>query len=306
MPHGSSIGHGGGSGTDGARVMLACGALEAQLHPSLGARLGCLRHHGAHGAPFDYLVPVEPCGFEPDRWQRAGCFSMLPFANKFPRNTLTWNDAAIEVAAPDASAWLHGWGLRCMWQVESASATRCVMTHAFAATAAWPWSYRAQLTVELDTQGISLHLAVLNESAGPMPLGCGFHPYFALNGAVHATAQVTARWHASESSKGLPARREPVASPLLVDLQPDALPRETFTWFCETGAAAHAVIDYPDTGRRVTLTSPQARHLVVHHRAGERFLCVEPCTHLAGRLDPAHHVARPHVPATFDMRLQLQ
>ncbi|KXU85031.1 hypothetical protein CI15_22380 [Paraburkholderia monticola] len=289
-----------------AVVTLRCGEIEAQLLPSLGARIGGLRRHCADAAPFDYLVPVEPRGFALQRWQRAGCFPMLPFTNRFARNTLAWRDAALELAAPDTSAFLHGWGLRSAWQVESASATRCTMTHAFDATSAWPWRYRAHLTFDLHADGIALTLTVLNESCEPMPLGVGFHPYFALNGTVSATTRATARWHADETSDGLPRHRESLAGELHVELKPDALPSETFTWFCETEAPARAVIDYPDTGRQITLTSSQADHVVVHHRAGERFLCVEPCTHLAGRLDPAHHIALPNTPATFDMHLQLR
>jgi aldose 1-epimerase len=291
---------------DTAVVTLRCSELEAQLLPSLGARIGRLRRHCSDAAPFDYLVPVEPRGFELQRWQRAGCFPMLPFTNRFARNTLAWHDAAIEVAAPDASALLHGWGLRSAWQVESVSATRCAMTHSLDATTAWPWRYRAHLAIDLHADGVALTLTVLNESREPMPLGVGFHPYFALNGTVGASARATARWHADEDSNGLPRQRESLAGPLRVDLKPDALPAETFTWFCECDAPAQAVIDYPDAGRQITLTSLQAHHFVVHHRAGERFLCIEPCTHLAGRLDPAQHIALPHAPATFHMHLQLR
>jgi aldose 1-epimerase len=201
---------------------------------------------------------------------------------------------------------LHGWGLRSAWHVESVSATRCEMTHSFDPTAAWPWRYRARLVAALDPGGIALRLTVLNESPEPMPLGLGFHPYFALNGTVDATVPATARWLADEHSIGLPRQRENLAGPLRVELKPGALPGETFTWFCESEAPVRAVIDYPDTGRQITLTSWQADHAVVHHRAGEGFLCIEPCTHLAGRLDPAHHVALPHTPATFDMHLQLR
>jgi aldose 1-epimerase len=88
-------------------------------------------------------------------------------------------------------------------------------------------------------------------------------------------------------------------------LQHGALPRDTLTWFCETHGAK-AVIDHPDSGRRITLTSHQSRYLVVHHRAGERFLCIEPSSHLAGRLDPRADAALPGEAIRLDMRLQLE
>ncbi|WP_028216544.1 aldose epimerase family protein [Paraburkholderia oxyphila] len=288
-------------------VTLRRGSLEAQLHPALGARLGRLRRADGPHAPFDYIVPLEAHGFDLNRWQRAGCFPMLPFTNKFPRNTLAWTDANVCVGEPDGPAWLHGWGLRSAWSVERVSDHHCTLARAFAATRAWPWTWRAHLAVDLDTlDGITLTLVVVNESERPMPLGLGFHPYFPIHGAARATVQATAIWRPDAASDGLPARHEPLDSPIHLDLQRSALPGDTFSWFCETGAGAHAVIDYPEAGRRITLTSPQASQLVMHFRAGEAYLCLEPCTHLAGTLDPLRDAAMPHTPVEFAMRLQLE
>jgi aldose 1-epimerase len=290
-------------------VTLRRGGLELQLHPSLGARLGCLRRVDGENphAPFDYIVPVEANGFDLNRWQRTGCFPMLPFTNKFPRNTLGWTDANICVAAPDGPAWLHGWGLRSAWSVEHVSATHCTLAHAFPATQAWPWTWRAQLAFELDAHdALTLTLVVCNESDRPMPLGLGFHPYFPISGTTRATVQAAALWLPDDASEGLPTRRELLNGPIQLDLQPGALPGDTFSWFCETGTSAHAVIDYPEAGRRITLTSAQAGHMVVHFRAGEQYLCIEPCTHLAGTLDPLRDAAMPHIPVEFSMRLLLE
>jgi aldose 1-epimerase len=298
----------------GGIVTLRRGGLEAQLHPSLGARLGRLRRlDPANGqqAPFDYIVPVEAQGFDLNRWQRAGCFPMLPFTNKFPRNTLAWADANLCVGDPDGPAWLHGWGLRSAWSVELVSDTHCTLAHAFPATQAWPWHWRAKLAFDFDADdAITLTLVVLNESDRPMPLGLGFHPYFpipgAISGAMRATVQAAALWRPDDASDGLPARRETLGSPIRLDLRRGALPGDTFSWFCETGAGAHAVIDYPEAGHRITLTSTEASQMVVHFRAGEQYLCLEPCTHLAGTLDALRDAAMPHVPVEFAMRLLLE
>jgi aldose 1-epimerase len=288
-------------------VTLRRGYLEARLHPSLGARLGRLRRVDDQREQFDCLVPVEAQGFELNRWQRAGCFPMLPFTNKFPRNTLAWTDANVCVGQPDGPAWLHGWGLRSAWSVERVSDTHCSLAHAFPATPAWPWNWRAQLAFDLDAHdAITLSLVVRNESDRPMPLGLGFHPYFPIHGAIRATVQAAAIWRPDDNSDGLPVRRDSLASPVQLDLQRGTLPDDTFSWFCETVTGAHAVIDYPEAGRRITLSSPQAGHMVVHFRAGEPYLCLEPCSHLAGRLDPFRDAAMPHVPVEFTLRLQLE
>ena len=42
----------------------------------------------------------------------------------------------------------------------------------------WPWAFRAEQDVMLDSSGVTLRLRITNESAVAMPCGCGFHPYF--------------------------------------------------------------------------------------------------------------------------------
>lgn len=289
----------------GPVVKLTRGCLEAQLHPMLGARLGSLRRQGAAGESFDYLVPIDAANFDLGHWQRAGCFVMLPFTNKLPGNTLAWRDEIVRIAAPEAPGWLHGWGARSPWQVVEASLTHCVLGYAAAAMESWPWTYRANLHVALDPDGLSTYLEVLNLSPKPMPLGIGFHPYLSIAGELLATVDATAHWQASATSQGLPAIREALDAPLQIHLRHDALPDHTLTWFCET-PSAQAVIDYPQAGRRMTLTSGEARHLVIHYRAGERFLCIEPCSHLAGTLDPVVNVALPGTPVRMGMRLKLE
>jgi aldose 1-epimerase len=267
------------------------------VYPALGARLGSLRRTGGPQDAFDYLVPLAPQGFDLNRWQRAGCFVMLPFADRFANNTLAWPKANVRVAPAGAPAWLHGWGLRSAWHVEHAHERYCTLTYAFTAAPEWPWSWQARFTFELDACGITQTLVALNTSDEPMPLGLGFHPYFPIADGVHAVAEATAPW--------APACTERQDGNLSVTLKGDALPTDTFTWFCETDGSARVRIDYPGTFRRVTLTSPQASHLVVHYRAGERYLCLEPCTHRAGQLDPKRDVAMPGVPVEFAMRLDL-
>ncbi len=92
--------------------------------------------------------------------------------------------------------------------------------------------------------------------------------------------------------------------PLRLSLQNGALPEDTLTWFCET-PRAEAEIRYPNAGRRISLSCSEAQYLVVHYRAGERFLCLEPCTHQAGGLDTLTHAALPDQSVSLSMRLQL-
>ncbi len=287
-------------------VTLTNHHLEAQLHPALGARIGRLRRH-AHTS-FDYLRPIDPNHFDLSRWQRAGCFAMLPFTNKLPGNTLIGSERAIQVAAPGAGALLHGWGLRNAWRVVEKTSAHCTMMYAANASNEWPWAYRATFAFSLGPASLHVALSIVNESGQPMPVGLGLHPYFSLGSRTAVTVESHARWQADSSSDGLPVIREPLDQTLRLNLQGKSGPEETLTWFCEIDETdrAIAVIDYPDEGRRVTLHSTHATHLVVHARAGEPFVCLEPCSHLAGKLVAPVDCAYPGEPFVLQMRLELE
>jgi aldose 1-epimerase len=284
-------------------VALGAGPIRLVLFPGHGGRIGRLSHCGEAGV-FDYLAPFDPASFDAAAWQRAGCFPMLPFTNKFRQNRLRWGSSVFEVAAPHAPPHFHGWGHRQGWSVQQADASSCTLSFAAAPDAHWPWSYTGLMGVNVRADGIDLTLQVTNLSAQPMPLGLGFHPYFDVGDRAEVTVHAASVWHGSPMSEGLPALQRHLDAPLQFGLRRHAMPRETFTWFCE-GAGTAARIDYPGTGRQIVVSSPDARYLVVHHRAGEHCLCLEPSTHLAGRLDPTANCALPGEPVRLSMSLAL-
>ncbi|WP_170301782.1 hypothetical protein [Cupriavidus basilensis] len=273
------------------------------MYPTLGGRIGRLRRASADGA-FDYLVPLDTDRFDPAQWRRAGCFPMLPFTNKFRGNRLKWDGGGLDIAPPGSPAWLHGWGHRKAWSIEQSSATHCHMSLVVGQSEAWPWTWRADLRYNVDAGGLDMVLQVTNLSTRPMPAGLGFHPYFAIGQGAEATVMADSIWHGNPASEGLPVLQRRLDGPLRFALRRHVPPRDTFTWFCETDQA-QARIDYPGTRRHVGISSPEAGHVVVHHRAGESFLCVEPCTHLAGQLDPTANAVPPGQRVRLSMRLEL-
>jgi aldose 1-epimerase len=282
---------------------LSAGAIAVDLYPTLGGRIGRLRHVSEDGE-FDFLLPLDPDSFDPAQWQRAGCFPMLPFTNKFRDNRLEWDGGIVKVAQPGSAAWFHGWGHRKAWSVDELGPSHCLMSLVVEESDAWPWTWRAELRFGVDPGGLDIVLQVTNLSTRPMPAGLGFHPYFAMGQGAEVTVFADSIWHGNPASESLPVLQRRLDGPLRFVLRRHALPRDTFTWFCETGRAA-ARIDYPGTQRHVGVSSPEAGHVVVHYRAGESFLCVEPCTHLAGRLDPAANVVPPGQRTRLSMRLDL-
>ncbi|SDG23034.1 hypothetical protein [Paraburkholderia phenazinium] len=298
---------------DAARtpVSLRAGDLELLIYPELGARVGRLLRHLRNDATFDYLVPLDPAGFDAALWPRAGCFAMLPFTNKFAANAFIWRERVVRVADPEAAGFLHGWGLRRAWAVTDVTERHCVMTLEVAASHAWPWDYEASQTISLDPRGVSFALAVVNRSPEPMPAGLGFHPHFPLHSGVRARVEASARWLAGARSNGLPENRETLAAPLqfgaapaVATARPPCSPLgPAATWFCETAACDNALL-YPAEARRVRIASSEARYTVVHAPPAGRYLCIEPGSHLAGRFDAERDIALPGQPLTLSMRIE--
>ncbi|MEW6340540.1 MAG: hypothetical protein RXR20_27215 [Paraburkholderia sp.] len=292
-----------------APVRLADGDLELLVYPELGARIGRLLRHLPDGASFDYLVPLHTAGFDAARWPRAGCFAMLPFTNRFSGNAFNWRGWPVRVADVQAAGFLHGWGLRRAWSVVQSSASHCTMTLQVAASSEWPWYYEAFLTISLDPEGVNFALAVVNRSPEPMPAGLGFHPHFPLYGGVQARVEACARWLAGERSHGLPEHRETLAAPLRFEAAAGraedtgsplgAAP----TWFCETALCDNELV-YAAEGRRIRITSEEARYTVVHAPPAGQYLCIEPSSHLAGRFDAQSDIALPNQPLTLSMRIE--
>jgi galactose mutarotase-like enzyme len=76
----------------------------------------------------------------------------------------------------------HGFARRSPWTVveRSESAVTLELTDTEATRAAFPFAFRYALTYRLDSGRLHWDQVIENRSAGPMPFGAGFHPYFRL------------------------------------------------------------------------------------------------------------------------------
>lgn len=244
---------------------LQAGPLSAKLRPAEGGRIAALRHRDLG----DLIVPMTDAPFDPEHWQKAGAYPLIPFHNRIPSGRLLWRKQTIQLplhpAEPNA---LHGFTSRRGWSLTgTGTGTRAVMTLDHQGDTDWPWDMHAEQVVELSDTALTLHLSVANRSKRTMPAGLGWHPFIAAQ-TIEADAQTG--WPLGSNMLPLGhATHGPVPGPT----------RCLSDWSRVKITLA--------SGARLEMTSSEPlSHLVIHE--GEGHACIEPASHLAGAPETLH------------------
>lgn len=159
--------------------------------------------------------------------------SLLPFPNRLARGRFRWNDAAYAFPVNDEAtpAALHGYNHEARFAVasvdlspESAKVTLSLLNHdRDYPRYDYPFAALFEVTFAVDTvaRRFSFTLSARNLEAAAIPVGLGWHPYFALPGGLEAWRVVMPGNRKVELrnalptgalSEGLPPRR-----PLAID-----------------------------------------------------------------------------------------
>jgi aldose 1-epimerase len=156
-------------------VTLAASKLRLVLNPSIGGSISAFEWaDGNSGRPI-----LRKCNSSSQNVLDASSFPLVPYVNRIRGGRFTFRGQEIRLTpnmAGDPSP-LHGQGWLNPWRVEEAAPSRAVLSFRHSA-GEWPWDYEARQEFALDEQGLSATLTCRNVSAGPMPCGLGFHPYF--------------------------------------------------------------------------------------------------------------------------------
>lgn len=246
---------------------------EAVLLPGLGGRLASLRWLDDDGHWHDLLAPLDPSGFDPHHWPKAGAFPMLPFSNRMPPEGVMVEGISAHPEAGPAGVAVHGVAHRRAWQVvgQTGSSARLALS-VEAGVEGWPWAWTAVQDVALTSHGLRLQLQVANAGAVPMPVSMGWHPYL-LGDAAADALQCQAAQRLTLDGTGRADRP--------ADMQDNSMqPGDTAAFSAWSGTAR--VRWRP--GLQIALRCQGAAHLVVHRPLSGRYLCVEPVTVLPGRL----------------------
>jgi aldose 1-epimerase len=293
-----------------APLILRAGSLEAQVHPSCGGRVGRFFRRRTDGTEFDVLMPLPSKPFLADAWPKAGCFPMLPYADKLQGNRLQWDDRTVEVAGADAPPWFHGWGLRSAWEVlevdnaanmEREKGSHVVMGLRRFPSGQWPWAYHARLDIALDAWGLDISLSLTNDAASTMPAGIGIHPYLRWPQGTQAALDGRRIWAADLASPGAFNQIDEEAGRrwLAGDMDKAGTPPNLFY----EGWSGHARVRYPGEEAGLDLQCSTPGFLTTFcPKNGAGYVCLEPVSALPGKF--AAGVA-PGASIMMHMRLEL-
>ena len=273
---------------------LQCGALKAVLAPAAGGRLTRLMSTDATtGEATDWLVPLDDAvragGFEATAWPKAGCYPLVPFSNRIRAGHFVFEGRSVQLPIhPGERHALHGGSHRMPWQLIRQQAQSATMMYLHAeGEHGWPWAFRAEQDVVLDSSGVTLRLRITNESAAAMPCGCGFHPYFPAHFGHRLQFRAGTVWPPTADFLAL--------GPVQVEAQHDyAAPRtlpdlELTQYYGEwDGQATLMSAD----GRSIRMRAEALAHLVLHRPAGKGYFCVEPVSHVADAANIAQQLGQ--------------
>lgn len=278
-------------------LQLQAGELRLSLTPDVGGSIaGFSRQWSEHGREHElqWLRPASAEGLAARNPLTMASFPLVPFCNRIREGRASFEGREIRFPpnhpAEDSPHPLHGIGWQRPWQLESAGASRAVLTLRVDAGPAWPWAFTARQTFELRPDGLLVRMALTNEDTAAMPAGIGHHPYFPHEPGTRLQTDARAMWEADDEvmPTGLretDAVRQLRAGALLADLHTD----NNFT-----GWSRRALVEWPADAQgpqRSVLMQADAPldFFVLYCQRGYDYFCAEPvsqCTdwlNLAGR-----------------------
>lgn len=239
----------------------------------------------ANGAIIDWLAPLDTTqGFDAHQWPKSGSYPLLPFSNRIREGRFRWDGRDIVLPAhPGQAHAMHGFGHARPWVAEPGEG-RIVMTLAHAPSGEdWPWRVAARQTLTLTPEGLEVEMAVRNDGETAMPVGGGFHPFFARVPGLRVQFDAAYVWPADAG--GVATARTTVGERERFLRERD-LPEGDFSRYYG-GWKRTATLKRPD-GAALTLRAGEGlEHLVLHAPGGCDFFCLEPVSHVADAVNLA-------------------
>jgi aldose 1-epimerase len=260
-------------------ITLRAREASAILLPEEGAGFARLDHAGRA-----LLVPI-PEGAHPHRGFY-GSFLMAPWTNRLDggRFVVDGVEHRMPINRPEEDTALHGFLRDMPWDVETVGDAVATLACRFDRT---PFRGTARMTVVLAPDHLALTVALVNEADGPVPMGVGWHPYFARPPGTRL--HLAARTVFGRDGRNLPIAPRPTAGIVGGGAAFDGLDAHLAGW---DGVAE---LHWPDgSGLTLQAAGAWARNLHLFAPRGGRMVALEPVTHApdaANRATSAAHGA---------------
>ncbi len=183
------------------QARLGAGRRARQLRRDCAALgFNCYRWHVPEGD----LLYAQPAFFEDGKPTRSGVPILFPFPNRIRDGRFTWagREYQLPLNDPAGKNAIHGFACRNAWQVidQGADARSAWITGEFVGSRdapldLWPADYRIAVTYRFGGANLEMSAEISNPDQKALPVGLGYHPYFALSvfGDEKAEIRVPAR-----------------------------------------------------------------------------------------------------------------
>jgi len=261
-------------------LSLRAGRLAVELAPQAGGSIARFRHGDA-----DLLRPMAQEAMASGRGNEAACYPLVPFSNRIANGRLVFDgeEFKLEQNWPGVRHPMHGEGWARAWDVARRDGRSAELVHEHDGKKGWPFRYRAQLSFHPDETGLVVNLAIDNLESRAVPAGFDLHPFFTRDADSELAFRAAALWLGDEEV--LPVER--VAVPAEWD---HAKSRRVAPGLdnCFEDWDGRAVIAWPGRGLKLELQAGQPfRHAVVYTPANRPYFCVEPVSHVNGKVAEA-------------------
>jgi aldose 1-epimerase len=261
-------------------LSLRAGRLGVELAPQAGGSIARFRCDES-----DLLRPMTAEARASGRGNEAACYPLVPFSNRIANGRLVFDgkEYRLEQNWPGVRHPMHGEGWARAWDVARHDGQSAELVHEHDGKKGWPFRYRAQLSFRLDDASLNVGMAIENLESRATPAGLGLHPFFTRDADSELAFRAAAVWPGDEEV--LPTRR--IAVPSEWDYS-TSRKVEPGLDNCFEDWDGRAVIGWPRRGLRLELEAGRPfRHAVVYTPPNRPYFCVEPVSHVNGKVAEA-------------------
>ncbi|WP_434362445.1 aldose 1-epimerase [Parasalinivibrio latis] len=210
--------------------------------------------------------------------EKGGCFPLVPFSNRIAHGHFQFQGKTVlqpahPVASPHA---MHGHGNTSNWTVTRRGSDFVEMSYRHKKDS-WPWDYIATQKISIDDNGLECELSVQNLADSDMPVGLGFHPYFANpgNATVYFDAEECWPFGSSMIPEGACTIRDEWSTKHGYAIKGNDLTLGYSGW------KQHAKIEWRSPNLSIAIKSSEnLDHLILHIPPQADYWCLEPVSHV--------------------------
>ena len=261
-------------------VILSNGNLQFGILPDLGASLSFMKYKDR-----DILRPTDKNTPDLDA-NSTSMFLMLPFCGRIRGGSFVYWGITRKMKKNQAGIAdpIHGDGWKSVWKVTENTNSSASLKMSHDKENGFPFSYDAEVTYTLTTNGLSVQLKITNNAILPMPCGMGIHPFFVKTKDMELTFPTKMVW-AHESD---PIFDRPYPTPEAWQFSDGKALKTSVFDTCFGGFDGGATLTYPTEKYKVKMTADeQFGHIVLYSPKGKNFVCLEPCTNASNAFNLA-------------------